>query len=213
MASVVGPIVTGVTIRNAAESTLRAFMPDYLAAVSELASRARGDLPMFRSWTIADDVDNWSVDQLPACIVMSPGIDGEPVKESGTYTAWWSLAVAVVVSAKDKKATRELVELYTAAVRACLLQHPSLPAFDPEDQKMKTGPCAGIEWVDESYDDADESGSRTLGAGRIIVSVKVEDVLNVYAGLSNPTHNPESPLPDPVTITEAHVDVRKVPIA
>ena len=177
--NVYGQIITGADVREAVEATLRAWMPAYLGEIAAVRGKSRGDLPTFRSYQSATSVDSWPEDQLPACIIVAPGLAGPPEKHGSEYTATWSVGVATVNSASTREATTELVELYTAAIRSAVMQHPSLGDF-----------ASGLEWIDESYDELGFEESRTIAAGQVILGVQVDGVLDSSQGTKTPPVNP-----------------------
>lgn len=209
MSEVFGRIVSATCVRRNIEDTLRLFMPDYLAEVADQTGFGRDYLPPIASWVMSTDVDNWPEDQLPACIVVCPGLLGEPERDSSEYTAEWAASVAFIVASTDREGSLELTELYCAAARAALLQHPSLPYFDEDQDKIVGGIADGVIWLDESYDEAPIEASRTLGAGRISLGIIVEGVLDVYKGIGSPSQDPTVE-PVGITVTETEVAVRKV---
>jgi hypothetical protein len=175
-----GQIVTGGDVRTATIAHLKRWMPAMLAEVAAQSGRERGALPMFRSWNVDKTVDNWPEQQLPACVVVSSGLAATPVKHGdGSYRARWSIGVAAVVSALNQEATRELVELYTAALRAAMVQHPTLAQWDGANWV----PFAlGVDWLDESYDELGFMDSRTIAAGIVSLGVEVDSVVDSAAG-------------------------------
>jgi hypothetical protein len=116
--SIYGPIITGRDVRLAMTETIRAYAPAYLGEVAAGSGESRGDLPPFRSYTSATEVDGWPEDQLPGCIVVAPGLLSTPQRDGNMYRAEWSVGVAMIVSGRDRSSTTDLVELYAAAVRS-----------------------------------------------------------------------------------------------
>lgn len=182
--SIFGPIVTGQHVRAAVEATIKLWAPDYLAEVGERSGRERCDLPGFRSYVSAVDLDRFAEDQLPSCCIVAPGLASAPEKrgQNGAYMAEWSVGVGAVVMGPDRETTYELVELYAAAIRALILHHPSLGEF-----------AAGVRWVDERYDDLPFEDSRTIAAGVVQFNVGVETAVDSYG----PTVPSEDPCDEP----------------
>jgi hypothetical protein len=177
-------VVDGSMVEAAARETLDEWFPTYLAELERQRGRDARSLPLPRSYHTAPTFETWPEDQLPAVVIVSPGLAGAPVKNGrGRMHAPWALGIGVVVSARDQASTNEIAKLYAAAVRALLLQRGSLGGF-----------AAETEWVDERYDDLPAAGERTLGAGQAIFVVQVENV--VYAN-GGPVAVPDDPYATP----------------
>lgn len=171
-----GSIVIGTNVRSALESTLRKWMPTYLGEVAAQHGRDRKGLSDFRAYSSAATVNQQPENQLPSCILIVPGLAGQPMQHGdGSVTADWSAGVGFVVSSHDQRKTTELVELYAGAVRSCILQHSSLDGF-----------ATGTRWVDERYDDFGFDDSRSLQGGLLSFVVSVENVINIRQGPLEP---------------------------
>ena len=179
--SVYGPVITGGDVRQAVQTTIETWIDAYLAEVAVQHGRNRGDLPSFNSITSSPrGVNTWPEDQLPACVIVCPGLAKDPREMgNGDYTGEWSVGVGVVCSGMDQETTNELVELYCAAVRGALLQHQSLGGF-----------ASDTRWVDEMYNELTFDSSRTLAGGIVNIGVSVDAVLNSHSGLRNPPVDP-----------------------
>jgi hypothetical protein len=199
----IGPIVTGRDVELAALSTLKRWSGTYLAELERRSNRTPGSLPRVRSWATAADFETWPEDQVPRVLVVSPGLAEEPqASGQGDYRAAWSLGFGVVVSAATMAETMVLAKLYTAALRVCLLQHQSLE-----------GVAAGVEWLDESYDDLPSVDTRSLGAGQAIFAVQVDDVSRRWGGPVTPSDPPTpdiDPLPTDPYVSTVEIDVDRV---
>lgn len=180
--NVFGPIVTGKHVRTAMRAHLQAWLPSYVAEVGREDGRLGSDLPLPRSYVSALDLVNgkFTEDQMPSCVIVAPGLITEPVKRGGAFITTWAVSVGCVVSGQDRENTFDLSELYAAAVRAAVLQHPSLGGF-----------ATAIDWLGERYDDIPNEMQRTLAAGTVQFSVEVQDALRLGYG-------PDAPLADPV---------------
>lgn len=185
----IGPIISNIDIQAAVRSLFSAKvgllpvppLPDdrptltsmYLNEVGD--QQDRGDLPDFRSITTANDYDKWPEDQLPAAIVISPGLAEEPARHGKDWKARWALGIGVVVSAGTRSDTLDLVGAYAAAVRAMILQNSSLGGF-----------ADGTYWIGERYDEIDTDDSRTLAGGQVLFVVDVAAVVDSQGGLVAP---------------------------
>lgn len=193
-----GTIITGKHVRAAVEATLKRWMPDYIGEVARRNGKAAGDLPNFRSYSSVLEPDKFTEDQLPSCVIVAPGLFGEPHRRgTGRYEADWSVGVGAVVRGKDRASTFDLTEYYAAAVRAILVQHPSLGGF-----------AQHTDWLGERYDELSTQDLRTIAFAVVQFSVTVEGVVDTSQGPTAPSG--VTPPPDPgdwrtvqsVTVTE-----------
>jgi hypothetical protein len=169
-------------------------------------ARPPGSLPRARAWTTSPDFETWPEDQIPRVLIVSPGLLQPPASDGpGNYRATWSLGIGVIVSARTMDETMELAKLYCAALRACMLQHQSLEGF-----------AAGVEWLDENYDDLPSIDTRSLGAGQAIFAVQVDDVSRRWGGPTSPDSEPPEPDTTPLstdpTVEDVAVEVQRIPI-
>src|SRR5262245_28967569 len=201
----IGPIITGRDVELATIALLKRWSGTYLAECERQTARTPGSLPRVRAWTTSPDFETWPEDIIPRGLIVSPGLI-EPPKADGTgdYRARWSLGLGVVVSARTMDETMELAKLYIAALRTCILQHQSLEGF-----------AAGVEWLDENYDDLPSIDTRSLGAGQAIFAVEVADVSRRWGGPVTPSEPPTPdtvPLPTDPTVDDVAVEVQRIPI-
>lgn len=179
-----GPILTEGDVRHAVEDTLRLWFPAYLSEVASQHGMARGTLPHIRSWKSVPVFDQWPEDQLPACIVVTPGTNNLPEMLNKQATAAWTVGVALVVSAKDEESTGDLIGYYSAAVRALLVHKGSLAGFASETH-----------WTSERFDEHPiPEQSRTLRSAMVMFSVTVPGLHLRYGGPAVP---PDDPTVDP----------------
>jgi hypothetical protein len=174
--TIFGSIITGSDVEAAVRTTVQRWQGDYLAEIAEQHGRARGDLPRFRSFLTTLDLDKFSEDQTPACLVVAPGTVELPEKWSEKYLARWAVGVGCVVSGQDEANTYELISLYAAAVRAMIVQHKSLGGF-----------AENTVWASERYDELATSDLRTIAAGTVQFYVDVKDVVDTTLGPTTPS--------------------------
>lgn len=190
--TVFGQIVTASAVEEAALATLALWMPTYLGEIERQHGTTAIAVPA--SYTARSEVQNWPEEHLPAVIAISPGTSAVPeARGDGRVDAEWSLGVAVVVSAVDRDTTRRMAQLYSAAVRAAILQHPSLG-----------GVAAGTVWLAESYVDVPVEDTRTLMAAQVVFVVRVDEVVDLFDGPAVPD---EAPYGDRPVVVVADVDV------
>lgn len=170
---VFGEITTGTEIKNAVIETLQTWLPTYLQEVEHQLDRPRGDIVAPKVYKKTNTFDTIDVVNIPVCLVVCPGLAGRPAHEGdGYYRAPFTLGIACIVSARDEESTKEVADIYGAAVRACMLQK----------RLSVTGLDSDVDWIEESYDDIPEQDSRTLGAAQVIFTVTVYDVVSRIGG-------------------------------
>lgn len=197
--SVFGPIVTGAHVEEAVIRLIRKWSGTYLAELERRNGLEAGQLARLRSWQTAPTFDNWPEDQLPGCIVVSPGLDGEPIRRGdGNVTATFSIGLGFVVVAATQELSHRYAMLYIAAHRALILQKPSLEGF-----------ANGVRWVTESYDELPFDDVRSLGAGMGVFNVEVRSVVNTSGGpqARDPLEPDTDPWPDWPSVQRVEVDV------
>lgn len=201
--SVFGSLITGSDVEAWVTDTLQTWMATYLGEMERRTGRPGGSLQPPRSYVTVNELVRWPEEQIPAVIIVSPGLADEPARHGdGGYTAGWVVDIGVIVSASSRQATSELAKVYAVAVRAALLQHRSLG-----------GRASGVSWVDESYDDLPAEQGRTLAAGLGRFHVRAKDVVNSDAGTANPVPPPDPVIPpgDWPTVREDGVTITTKP--
>lgn len=185
----IGSVVTGRDVELAVLAFLKRWAGTYLAECERQRGYVPGSLPRIRTWTTANEFETWPEDQLPCCLLVSPGLIEAPLADgAGVYRAKFSLGLAVIVSARTMDETAALAKLYCAAFRAAILQHQSLEGF-----------ASGIEWLDENYDDIPSIDDRSLGAGQAVFAVEVSGFARRWNGPTTP-NEPPSPDTDPLPV-------------
>jgi hypothetical protein len=194
-------IISSVELERSVIETLQAWLPTYLREVERQMGRTMGQIPPPRSYSTATTFESENYDQMPAILVVSPGLFEEPESDGdGTYAAVWSIGVAAIVAAKDEVTTREVARIYGAAIRAIMLHHQIYGS-------LKLG--AGTTWLDESYDDIPELASRSLQAAQLIFTIRVDDVVTKWAGPLEPPDPDTQPGADWPTVETVEVNVEQ----
>lgn len=201
MTTIYQPIITGHDLEAAARDHLMLWSPDYLAEVGFQSGRARGDLAAFRSFLPALDLDKFAEDQVPSCVIVAPGLAEQPVKHGTKYRVRWQIGVGCVVSGQDRDNTFELTQLYAAAVRAAMIQHPSLG----------TDYIEGVVWLGERYDELGHDDARTLMAGSVTFGVDVPAAVDSRGGRPVPSGDPTAPVPAWGTVQQVTTELRREP--
>jgi hypothetical protein len=200
-AAVFGPIVTDEDVQAAVAATLQKWMPTYLALIERKVGLAPKSLPVPKvgSYVLTDDgtLNKKPEDQLPAIVVLTPGVGKVTPKRdgSGKFRAGFVVNVAAIVSAKDQPSTSALAKRYRKALELILIQQPSLGGF-----------AEGVVFQGWRTDDLRSEDDRTIAAGTNVFEVLVAGIAEAGAGLLEPLDEPyeETDLP---TITEVTVDI------
>jgi hypothetical protein len=198
--SIFGPIFVGHDLEMAALETLRAWFPTYLREVELQQGLPMGEIPSPRTYTTRNEFTSFPEDQMPICVVVSPGLAGEPHKEgNGTISGWFSLGVGVLASAATEEDTNYLSKMYGAAIRAIMVQQGDLG-----------GMCSGIDMLDESYDDVpDIDQTRSIRAAQWVGLAYIDHIVDRTAGPigdPDPETQPGSEWPE---ITTGSISVKK----
>lgn len=180
--NVFGKIVTGRAVRFAMMAHLKLWFPTYLAEVARIDGYDPAKVQPFRSFVSALDMPEGKYEehQMPCCVIVAPGLLREPEKRGGSMIATWGVSVGCVVSGQSRENTFALSEMYAAAVRAAVIQNPSLGGF-----------ATAVDWLGERYDDIPNDMLRTLAAG------SVQFAVDVYSAIT-PNAGPDEPLSDPI---------------
>lgn len=199
--SIFGDILTGADVEDAVVDHLKAWSPTYLAELERQAERTPESLPAVRSWNVVpSEPDKWPENQLPAVLVVSPGIIGEPQEQGdGKVVVTWNIGIAAICSAKSEDGTRRNARLYLAHLRAILIQHPKFADFAQD-----------TEWLGEAYDSViPQEYRRSLSGAQTTFAVQVADVIDRYGGPSEPLADPYEEPSDWPTVATTEVTAEK----
>ena len=203
--TIFGPIVTGGDVEDWVFALLARWFGTYLAELERQHGLAAGDLARPRSWVTTNSLDNWPEDQLPSVLVISTGLAGQPAPAGdGLVRARWLVGLACICSARTQAETHRQAMLYVAAARTLLLQRQSLE-----------GHAAGVDWLEERYDELAYDDRRSLAAGQAIFAIDVDGVVSVDGGPITPDDplDPETtPWPLWPTVETHDVDVSNVTV-
>lgn len=201
--SIFGPMVSGGDVEGWVLDLCRRWFGTYLSEVERHHGIEAGTLARPRAYVPAQTYDKWPEDQLPALMVLSPGVAELPLKEGdGRYRAAWLISVGVLCSTRTQGETHALAMHYALALRELLLQRPSLD-----------GHAAGTIWRSETYNELDYDDQRTLGGGSVEFAIEVENVAQASAGPLTPDEplSPDTdPWPDWPVAEEVEVEVEAV---
>jgi hypothetical protein len=202
--SIFGPLVAGGDVEQWVLDLLQTWFSTYLAEVERQHGYGGNDLPRPRGWAVGPTFDKWPEDQLPGVLVASRGVPTPPVKRgSGGYEARWQIEPGVILSARTQTETHALAMLYGLAIRALMIQRPSLDGY-----------AEASTWLGEAYDDLGYDDSRSLYAVRELFAVAVVDVTFTGAGPVTPdvplSPDDTVPWPDWQPVETVDVDVVNV---
>lgn len=156
-------------------------MPAYLAEVAA-QNDINGAIRQPRTIKAAGGLEKWPEDQLPALIVVSPGLRQEPTgPKDGWIAATWILSVAAVVSAATQIDARYLASLYGAAIRGAVMQNRTLGSGRQDVR---------AEWANEDLDEIAPEDNRTLTAALEIFNVHVSRAVCQTCGPAEPPEGP-----------------------
>jgi hypothetical protein len=202
--TVFGAIVTGGDVEVAVIGWLKHWLPTYLAEMERRTGRAAGVLPMPRSWLRKNRFDRQPPDQLPAAILISPGLAGKPVRNGdGSLAAWWRIELAIVCAGRDEESSNELAKLYGAAIRTLALQHPALTSAE-----HPAGFASSIEIAGEGYDGVPADYLPVGATVAVDLNVQVAEIANAYGGPAVPDLAP-SDWPEIDGIDDVHITLTK----
>src|SRR3954463_13420771 len=112
--TVFGTVISDDVVELATVNTLRTWVSTYLSEVERQRDLDPGyyTRPPQGSITTRSDFDKWPEEQLPAIIVVAPGIPDDPVKQSGhgVYRASYDIGVVCVVSSNTREETRHYAQ-------------------------------------------------------------------------------------------------------
>lgn len=142
VSNVFGSILVPSTLEDATATMLQTWFPTYLREIESQLGLAPDSLIPPKKYTNRNKFDSLRGEDLPRCVVMSPGLASSPNKDgSGMYRASWRIGVGVAIAADTDEIANDQVKIYGAAVRAIVLQKGG-----------KNG-LGDVNWVDENYDD------------------------------------------------------------
>lgn len=195
--TIYGPIVTAGNIRDAYKATLTAWLPSYLAEIERQTGLV---LPPIRHYSTGVSPGT-PVEQLPAVVIVAPGVDGTFMRHAnGSYDAPWGVGVGIVVAHTSRDTALSWAEAYTAALRACIVQHGSLGGF-ATDTVLNDEETTEVGW----------NTDHSVAAGSLYFTSTITGVVNASGGPATvPAPNPTAAVTT-VTATSTHVTTTPTP--
>jgi hypothetical protein len=152
-------------------------MIPYLAAMERYHGLPKEFIPTPKSWRVEQNFARHPQDTMPFVAVVSAGISPGRVPQrdnEGNVRAWWLIAIGAVCAARTDQDAKDLSGYYGAAIRLIMQQMPEL-----------SGWASGVDWNDERYDDWNPILEQMVSSVRLVFTVEVEDVMNVFQGFSD----------------------------
>lgn len=149
-----GPIFTAPRLEQQTTALLQLWFPNYLRELELQYDLELGTLVEPVTYTTRNTFDALPGEELPKCVVISPGIIGQPMKRGGgSYDAVWRLGVGVAIAVAIELDAQLFAGLYAAAARNIVLnQLPYQTTWLDEDyndlpirdkiQQYKSGACS-----------------------------------------------------------------------
>lgn len=190
-ASVFGPIISAFEVEHALAACVRIWIRDYLAEMARQRGLPPEGMPPFRSIVASGHAERWPEDQLPALLIVSPGLAETGARRSlevhgdGGYVARWRVDCVSEVSARGNRQAVMLARLYTAAVRTLVVQQPLRDGVSDPPPWLRR-----IDWIGERYDLRDGAVERTRCAGTTSFVVEAVDVSTRGLGPREPFYPP-----------------------
>lgn len=192
----IGPLIGPADVAEAAEATLRLWLPSTLHELGEVKSLELREPSDYRQVPTADAI--LAVDDVTLAVAC-PGTTGEPRRNGrGVLSAPYVLVVTAFVRGSDYLQTSRLTSAYGVAIRTALLQHPNLGDL-----------ASSVEWTAEDLAPVgDSTSARTLQLAAEEFLVTVDGVTDTRAGYLTPPAIPQPAEPhdhDAPVIERAHV--------
>lgn len=193
-------VVTARKVKRSFAEMVEAWMPATLAEVCRV-ELGEYDPEVYKApvgYANLPDQDAMMMndDQFPMVAVTSPGLAEVFRDEDGAYSAKWLLNLFVLVRDESFEKVSDSVALYTAALRMTACQH-----------RVSISGAKKAVLRQEQYDVIDTSGNRTLGGGRVEVTVEVQGIMDDTTPASTPPEAPDFEWPDDETAETVNVAV------
>lgn len=194
-----GTLILATQVEDAAQKTLETWMSTYLRRVERLISREAFWLPNPGSYEATNSFDHWPEEQLPAILIMCPGIAGRPTRDGErNYRVPFKLDIGVVVSADTRKNTERLAKYYAGALRNLIVNKGSLEGF-----------AIGTVWIDENYkNNKSERTQRTLTCAELTFETEIYGVVKALAGPATVPTEPATEPPNNPTVRGGKVTIK-----
>lgn len=192
--NIFGAMVVDTELGTAVEATLTLWMPTYLAYLDRALAAAGinigGTLSPPGAYVHSSDANHFPEEAPPAVVIAIPGTLGEPRADAQNYRAFWDVRISCFVDSNTRANTEALAKYYATAIRAVMVQKPSLGNF-----------AEGTVWRGTQYGiRVSDREQRTLGSCEVRFSVGVRDVVQRFAGPPTPITTLPSDWPTAQTV-------------
>lgn len=194
----IGILFAAPALEDAMLELIESWLPTYLTEVERAYGLEPLTLARPKFYGTSVENDTHPGEGLPAIIVVAPGTSGVPEGEGQYISAWYDLTVATTVVASSEMGARRLAALYSAAIRALVLQHGSIG-----------GVASGVRFQGEEFlgSPAQDNRSRSRGGALTHFMVKIEKLVDVQAGPVEPLPHDGMDMPDLPIVQEWEVVV------
>lgn len=181
-----GPIIGGWTVERAVGDTLLLWLGSVIHEIEDNEGIERGSIPVPASYTRVNSFRRLPEDPAPVLLIVSPGTIGEPVRESGEYSAKWQIHTGIISNTPaGEEMARDLAQYYIAAIRTVMIKKADLG-----------GLANGVEWAGEQYQDIGNMNERSHAAARDVFRVEVGGVSYKPGGPAEPDAADDTPHED-----------------
>lgn len=165
---------------------LQTWMDTYLAEIRRQRSFT-SPIPSIRSYVTIQDFRHEPENQTPAIVIVNPGTSGRPVKNG---EGWWKspfiIAVSAITSTRDQASTRKMSQVYSAAIRAIMLQ-----------KKAGGNMISDVSWLGEANDTIDRDSGDMLASSTNTFELTVDGLVKDRgAGPAAPSTSAPAPVPE-----------------
>lgn len=127
MSNIYGDIFLPASLIEASENLLKKWFPLYLAELERRLTLSPGTLKIPENYSQRGTLVSIPGEDLPKCLVLTPGIMGTPVKNGyGAFRATWRLGVGILVAAKSEEEAFQRASYYGSAIMAIFMHHTSI---------------------------------------------------------------------------------------
>jgi hypothetical protein len=194
--SVIGTAWNPGLLEDRVIDALQTWMPSSLHEVCAQDETVPAPAPLPRSYRVFSEENQWPEQQLPAIVVVSPGVVDEPAQaHAGIWRAKWSLEVTAIVKGPDPHRTRRLAQAYWTAMCLSILQRRSLG-----------DPYTAAVLKDAAMTAVPVEKARTLAGATALFHVEVQQMFSSFDGPKTP--EPPDPMPETwPTVSEINIEI------
>lgn len=179
MSSIFGEFFLPSTLVVQSKKLLERWFPEYLEEIEDKLGLPSDTLAIPKNYTQRNEFTSLAGEELPKCVVLSPGIAGPPQKDGrGVYRGTWRLGIGVAVAAPTEEEADTLAQIYGACVRVIFVNHPSI-----------NGVASNTVYVDENYNELPITGqNQQFRSASVWFAVEIDNVAKRSAGPQDPAN-------------------------